>query len=632
VTLLSSRGLLAAGLSAVLITGFAAARPASAQAAPTLQQEFAAAASESGVPEPLLLAVSYALTRWDGHGGRPSASGGYGLMHLTERTAEQIRDESGRGADVQADEAGIASAESLHRLTAAARLIGEPAGDVESGDEANLRAGAALLADRARTLGQGELPANLAGWYPAVAWFGGSPQASGANAFADDVYQTLTAGVTSTTREGETLTLPATPVALAKTRALTADAPAPECPEGLKCRFIPAAYQWTNHANPNAYGNYDPADRPADGNTIRYIVIHDTESSYDSTINSAQNPWEEKASHYVIRSSDGEVTQLIRTKDVGWHAANWNINSQSIGIEHEGHAAEGGWYTEAMYQASAKLVRYLAAKYRIPLDRTHIVGHEDVEADSPKRVAGAHWDPGPLWDWNHYMDLLHSPAHTDGGRVRAGDVVTISPDFATNLNGPIPACSPRCTTVDRQPTNFLYLHTEPREDAPLISDPALQPHGEPGKVNAEDWGNKAVSGRQYVAAEIRGDWVAIWYGGQKAWVSDPSHRAVRRSCWVLTVTPAWGLTSIPVYGAAFPTAAEYPAGIPAQVGAPLQYTVPAGQRYVAGELLRANNYYARADESGVPGNHTLVRGADRYLRISLNHRWAFVKLSDIRIG
>jgi hypothetical protein len=47
----------------------------------------------------------------------------------------------------------------------------------------------------------------------------------------------------------------------------------------------------------------------------------------------------------VIRSSDGAVTQLVRTKDAAWHAGNWTINSESIGIEHEGIAIDGAtWY------------------------------------------------------------------------------------------------------------------------------------------------------------------------------------------------------------------------------------------------------------------------------------------------
>jgi hypothetical protein len=32
----------------------------------------------------------------------------------------------------------------------------------------------------------------------------------------------------------------------------------------------------------------------------------------------------------------------------------------------------------------------------------------------------------------------------------------------------------------------------------------------------------------------------------------------------------------------------------------------------------------------VPHNHTLIRGAEVYVHISLNHRWGYVKLADVQ--
>src|SRR5947207_11333221 len=66
----------------------ATARPARTLSAPSgtgmLQAAFAAAAAEFGVPERLLLAVSYNLSRWESHTGAPSVAGGYGPMHLVD--------------------------------------------------------------------------------------------------------------------------------------------------------------------------------------------------------------------------------------------------------------------------------------------------------------------------------------------------------------------------------------------------------------------------------------------------------------------------------------------------------------------------------------------------------------------
>ena len=196
----------------------------------------------------------------------------------------------------------------------------------------------------------------------------------------------------------------------------------------MDCRYIPAAYAPTDPQDPSAgYGNYDTANRPHDV-PVDSIVLHDTELSYPETIARFQDPANGAAAHYVVRSSDGQITQMIPTKDIGWHAGGWDRNVRSIGIEHEGFAAEGGtWYTERMYRSSARLVRFLSAKYGIPLDRRHILGHEEVSAETAAKVGQEHYDPGPFWDWSHYMDLLGEQSRHGGGNA-----VTISPDFRTN--------------------------------------------------------------------------------------------------------------------------------------------------------------------------------------------------------
>src|SRR4051795_1072639 len=57
-----------------------------------------------------------------------------------------------------------------------------------------------------------------------------------------------------------------------------------ECPPSLHCELAPAAYQQNDPNDPTNYGNYDLADRPADGLAIRFVVIHDTEFGYADTI------------------------------------------------------------------------------------------------------------------------------------------------------------------------------------------------------------------------------------------------------------------------------------------------------------------------------------------------------------
>jgi hypothetical protein len=68
--------------------------------------------------------------------------------------------------------------------------------------------------------------------------------------------------------------------------------------------------------------------------------------------------------------------------------------------------------------------------------------------------------------------------------------------------------------------------------------------------------------------------------------------------------------AIPVYGRAYPEAAAYAGtGVPYQTIVPLQYTFPAGQRYVAGGLLRGEYYRAVTLDWSSPGDGTVVRVA-----------------------
>src|SRR5207302_11004668 len=70
-----------------------------------------------------------------------------------------------------------------------------------------------------------------------------------------------------------------------------------ECPPGLQCQFLPAAYA-QNSASPYDYGNYDLADRPADGLAIRYVVVHDTQEGYDPTLAEFQDSHAYVSAHY----------------------------------------------------------------------------------------------------------------------------------------------------------------------------------------------------------------------------------------------------------------------------------------------------------------------------------------------
>ena len=170
--------------------------------------------------------------------------------------------------------------------------------------------------------------------------------------------------------------------------AVAARASGAECPNGLRCNFVPAAYE-QNSADPGDYGNYDLANRPADGLNVRFVVIHDTEVDYDGTLAIFQNPHNYVSAHYVTRSSDGDVTQMVPTKNVAWQAGNWWINTHSVGIENEGFALDPSYFTKQLYHSLARLTRYTARALRHPArPRAHHRPRPGARADGRRSRPG----------------------------------------------------------------------------------------------------------------------------------------------------------------------------------------------------------------------------------------------------
>ena len=78
---------------------------------------------------------------------------------------------------------------------------------------------------------------------------------------------------------------------------------------------------------------------------------------------------------------------MMPVGDIAWDTGNESFYQHSIGIEQEGFAIDGHtWYTGAMYQATAKLVKYLAKRFGIPLDRAHILGHDNIPGGSEHAI------------------------------------------------------------------------------------------------------------------------------------------------------------------------------------------------------------------------------------------------------
>ncbi|MFD9220690.1 N-acetylmuramoyl-L-alanine amidase [Streptomyces sp. NPDC060064] len=150
---------------------------------------------------------------------------------------------------------------------------------------------------------------------------------------------------------------------------------------------------------PASTANCTASDRPSEY-PVEYVVIHVTQLGFTDTLRVFQNPAKRVSAHYVVRSADGCVAQCVGESDVAWHAGNWDYNTRSVGIEHEGWVDRPKYFTRAMYEQSAVLTASVCDRHGIPKDRAHIIGHCEVPG-------ATHTDPGPLWDWARYIQLVN---------------------------------------------------------------------------------------------------------------------------------------------------------------------------------------------------------------------------------
>jgi N-acetyl-anhydromuramyl-L-alanine amidase AmpD len=476
----------------------------------------------------------------------------------------------------------------------------------------------------------GKSSADPADWYGAVAKYSQSSDSKAAQLFADRVFKTVSSGASRTTVDGQHVQLAAQRTVHPETRQLSelklkaaATATDTECPPTVDCTFLAAAAS-----------NGQVAGRPDDGVQIKYIVLHDTESSYDAAIKTFQTAGSGDSAHYVMRASDAAVTQMTHTKDIAFHAGNYWFNMHSIGIEHEGYAAHGAtWYSQAQYRATADLVKYLAAKYDIPLDREHIIGHDNVPGPQDSYVRGMHWDPGPYWDWTAFMDMVAptKAAHADSAARRTSrGWVRRSPSAPSSRPTNRPSRSARPTTprapppsaprAPRPPTSFRCAPPRARTRPCSPTRPST-----PARARAPTRSTTGAAPSRPASSS--------WSPTSTA-TGPPSGSAARRcgSTTPAASTPAprpdatvlhSGDQAASLYGSGYPQASEYPSGLSPSTQKPLTlYGFPAGQAYVATQPpVSADDFFVSGD--------TYVTGAAKYYTIQYNHRVVLVDASQV---
>lgn len=374
------------------------------------------------LPRGLLEAIAYVETNWrnvhphpdeaPGHRHMPASWGVMGLYR-----GEGFDNQVAEGAKLLGVSERLVMLDPETSILAAAALLSRAAG--EAGRTPDATGGVESMAGAlARYAGYGRGDGNIQGF--------------ARQSFAYEVLQTLARGV-----DAEGVRIPAMPVEMARAfpreRLALLGAPALRMDHGADTitrlddpaeLARPATAKPESVArptrdfgeaiwNPAHSSNYSTA-----GNGRSAVIMHTIEGSYAGGISWFQNPSSNVSAHYVIRRSDGQITQMVREYHQAWHAA--YHNHYTIGIEHDGRASDAGNWTSAMVNASARLTRNICARqpvncaaawqgpgydyWRVVPDSVRIKGHGMLTSNQNR------YDPGRYFPWAHFYTLINNNA------------------------------------------------------------------------------------------------------------------------------------------------------------------------------------------------------------------------------
>jgi spore germination protein len=284
------------------------------------------------------------------------------------------------------------------------------------------------------------------------------------------------------------------------------------------------------------------------------MVLHTNVGSFESTINWFADPDSGVSAHYLV-GLDGRIAQFVGEEDTARHAGRVaepttplhtgdDPNLQTIGIEFE----DGGDplcvdRPASQYRAGARLVREIARRWDIPLDRDHVVGHRELFA---------HKDcPGNL-DVDRVVELARQPfvacllparnAEAElpdflEGAAEMCDAVVALDDGSTDRTGELLRASPLVEVVLENPRRDSYEGWDDAGNRQRLLDAAAEL--EPDWIISLDADERLDAGdaaalREFLATDAI---PACAYGLEhfRIWADD---RYDARSTWVYRVF-AW---------------------------------------------------------------------------------------------
>ncbi len=348
---------------------------------------FDEAAHIYNVPVELLMAIGQKENNWTQFG--PSIDRGWGVMHLVKN--------------------GYSTT-----LSEAAELIALPEDSLIENPRYNILGAAALLSSYYTEVSSRD---SLINWFDACKKFTGLSFENLQHNQTLEYFQILKFGNETVTNWGETIAL---------------------LPQNQLSDFV---LDWKPYTTTNSVGrtsDYTPAlssfidncnwESGRNSTDIDTWTVHYTAGSYAGSLNwfatcpgsgpgqrgtdpNTGNLYGASSAHFVIKNSNGEISQCVLVANNAYHAGSPSSNRRSIGVEHEVLSTNlNMWNSEPMLNASATMGCYFLDAYSIPAVQAipGIRGHGEMPGSTSPC-------PTTSMPWSNYMSKINTCMNVQGG-------------------------------------------------------------------------------------------------------------------------------------------------------------------------------------------------------------------------
>jgi uncharacterized lipoprotein YddW (UPF0748 family) len=373
----------------------------------TLKKYFTRAAVEFNTPQRLLEAIAMVQSNWTQMG--ESMYGSWGVMGLVENQFVQ-------------------------QITEAAALLKVSPQQIKDDARINIRAAAALLAKYHK----GQADNTIEDWFAAAKKLTGLHNDYYEQELAKRFYDVINEGATTISLWREMIHVQ--PMTVNVSKQLTVPFPVQKVmvnnnePTLMAADYSGAILNLTtcNFSSRN-------------GAPIEYYFVHYVATgTYEGAISWFKNCTSQVSAHYVIRNSDGQITQVVMESDRAWSQGVSLYNDRGIGTEHEVLSSNlSMWYSDPMLTAGGTLANNVCTRRNIPKIRAvaqpGINGHSDVKSTSCPNMTQE--------VWNLFMAKVNAAAgtgtaptvnndatRTDKGRSIVVDVLSNDVANGTTIN------------------------------------------------------------------------------------------------------------------------------------------------------------------------------------------------------